>query len=408
MRREMKIPFLILCAVPFIMVLGNSMLIPLLPVIRGALNLTLTQVGLLITAFSLPAALIIPLAGYLSDRLSRKAIMVPALCIYGLGGLIAGGAALLLARPYPVMLAGRVVQGIGAGGTYQLAMALTGDIFQSAERSWALGLLEAANGLGKVVSPIAGAAFGLISWIAPFFAYGVLALPIAALVGLVVKEPTQPNARNLPKEDYVKTLKHIFRAKGASLGMSFLAGSLVLFNLFGVLSLLSDGIEASHGIRGLLAGLLIALPVGAMALTSYFSGAYLQGQEPRILKMVTWVGLALVAVGLAWFGVVTSLFWSFVAVIIQGIGTGGVLTAVNTLITGAARKEERGMVTCLYGSMRFTGVALGPPVFGLMPAIGRPSLFWAAAILAAALLVGILVWLKVDTLLGPEPNPNPT
>lgn len=406
MRREMKIPFAILCAVPFIMVLGNSMLIPLLPVIRGALNLTLSQVGLLITAFSLPAALIIPLAGYLSDRLSRKVVMVPALCIYGLGGLIAGVAALILARPYPVILAGRVVQGIGAGGTYQLAMALTGDVFQSAERSWALGLLEASNGLGKVVSPIAGAAFGLISWIAPFFAYGILALPIAGLVALVVKEPAKPKADNLTGEEYLRTLKHIFRAKGASLGTTFLAGSLVLFNLFGVLSLLSDGIEASHGIRGLWAGLLIALPVGAMALTSYFSGAYLQGQEPRTIKLVTLAGLTLVALGLVLFGLVTNIYSSFLAVIIQGIGTGGVLTAVNTLITGAASKEERGIITCLYGSMRFGGVALGPPVFGLMPAIGRSTLFFAAATLTAAILVGTLAFLKADSLLVPQPSPS--
>ena len=115
--------------------------------------------------------------------------MAPALIIYGLGGLIAGVAALLLKQPYPVLLGGRIVQGIGAGGTYQLAMALTGDIFQSKERTKALGLLEAANGLGKVVSPIAGAALGLIIWFAPFFVYGILAIPIALAVWFIVKEP---------------------------------------------------------------------------------------------------------------------------------------------------------------------------------------------------------------------------
>ncbi len=169
MKKKMLLPFTILCAVPFIMVLGNSMLIPLLPAMRSEMDLTLFQVGLIITAFSVPAGIVIPIAGYFSDQFGRKVIIAPALIIYGAGGLIAGAAALLMAEPYIMIMVGRVIQGIGAGGTYQLAMALTGDIFQSNERAKALGILEAANGLGKVVSPIAGAALGLLIWFAPFF-----------------------------------------------------------------------------------------------------------------------------------------------------------------------------------------------------------------------------------------------
>ena len=79
----------VLATVPFIMVLGNSMLIPVLPAIQRALDVSLLQVGLLITAFSIPAGLTIPFAGMLSDHVGRKLVMVPALIIYGTGGLLA-------------------------------------------------------------------------------------------------------------------------------------------------------------------------------------------------------------------------------------------------------------------------------------------------------------------------------
>jgi len=171
MEGKMKGQFAVLAAVPFVMVLGNSMLIPIFPQLKKAMHLTQFQVGLIITAFSLPAGLLIPFTGAASDHVGRKTIMAPFLALYGLGGLIAGFAALLLDNPFPVVVAGRIVQGIGAGGTYQLAMALTGDIFQSSERVKCLGYLEAANGLGKVLSPILGSLFGLISWYATFFAY---------------------------------------------------------------------------------------------------------------------------------------------------------------------------------------------------------------------------------------------
>ena len=139
LKKKTALQFSVLCGVPFVMVLGNSMLIPVFPQMKQAMDLTQFQVGLIVTFFSVPAGILIPLAGFLSDRYGRKTIMVPALFVYGLGGLICGFAALFLKNPYGLLLTGRVVQGAGAGGTYQLAMALTGDTFQSNERTKVLG-----------------------------------------------------------------------------------------------------------------------------------------------------------------------------------------------------------------------------------------------------------------------------
>ena len=51
MEKGTQLKFAVLCLVPFIMVLGNSMLIPVLPSIKSALDITQLEVGLLITAF---------------------------------------------------------------------------------------------------------------------------------------------------------------------------------------------------------------------------------------------------------------------------------------------------------------------------------------------------------------------
>ena len=125
----------ILSTVPFLMVLGNSMLIPEFPAIKSALNITQFQVGLLITFFSAPAALAIPFLGYLSDRVGRKVIIIPALIFYGLGGVVSGLSAAFIKDPYFIILTGRVIQGIGAAGTAPIAMALAGDLFETGERS---------------------------------------------------------------------------------------------------------------------------------------------------------------------------------------------------------------------------------------------------------------------------------
>lgn len=370
-----------LCSVPFIMVLGNSMIIPVLPQIREALGISLFQAGLLITAFSAPASVVILFAGYLADRFGRKVVMVPALLIYGLGGILAGLAAMLLQRSFPFILGARILQGAGAGGTYQIAMVLVSDLFTSQERSRALGLLEAWNGIGKVVSPVAGAGAAVLVWFAPFFAYGLLAIPIALGVWWLAREAPAEDASDSVGE-YLGTLKDILRTKTVSFLVALLAGFTVLMLLFGVLSYAADIMETYYHIGVLRRGLLIAIPVLAMAITSYVSGTLLQNQMSRLLKPIVAAGCGLFAVSLATAAVLLSPGASLVAMFWMGVATGATLPALNTLITSSSPHETRGLTTAFYGTVRFVGVAFGPPAFGLLAPGGRPLVLALAASVA--------------------------
>lgn len=391
MKRSMLLPFSVLASVPFVMVLGNSMLIPVFPRMEEVMNLSQFQVGLIVTAFSIPAGILIPFTGALSDHLGRKTIMTPALILYGLGGLVAGFAALFLAKPFAVIIAGRILQGIGAGGTYQIALALTGDVFTSDERTKAVGLLEAANGLGKVASPILGSLFALIAWFVPFFVYGILAIPVALAVWWIVKEPKKKREKQSTKE-YLRSIGRIFKVKGASLGACYLAGMIGLFLLFGLLSFLSDELEARYDIRDFAKGFVLAIPVGTMALTSYLAGTLLQDRE-KLHKPVVVAGLAVTCAAYAVLSFVGSLIPALILVSLIGLGIGSILPPINTMITGATRAEERGVVTSLYGSVRFFGVAIGPPLFGLVMDVGRLPMFLGAAAVAA--LAAAVAWFAI-------------
>lgn len=390
MKAQTRLVLLALCSVPFIMVLGNSMLIPVLPRMQEAMSITKFQSGLLITAFSIPAGIVILVGGFLSDRFGRKRVMVPALILYGVGGAISGVAAWVLAeRAFGLVLTGRVVQGIGAAGTAPVAMALVGDLFQSRERAKALGTLEAANGLGKVLSPVLGAGAALLTWWTPFLAYAVLSLPAAAAVALVVRErPKQPGSAK-GMGSYFGALRKVVRRKLAGLAVSFWSGTVVLFILFGLLFFLSEILERRFQIDGLLKGAIIAVPVLAMATTAFFTGSFLQ-RRAAWLKPAVVTGFSLSTGGLALVPLVGATWALFAGVIISGVGAGLVLTSLNTLVTSAAAKEERGMVTSAYGAVRFFGVALGPPIFGMLMEAGRYVPFWFSAGLAAA--SALLAW----------------
>lgn len=381
-----------LAGVPFIMVLGNSMLIPVLPDIRNALNLTPVQVSLLITLFSVPAGLIIPVAGFLSDRYGRKVVIIPGLILYGLGGVVAAAAAILMGQlAFPGILAGRILQGLGAAGTAPIAMALCGDLFRGKERSRSLGTIESSNGLGKVVSPILGAAIGLITWYAAFIFFPVIVIPIVVAMRLLVKEPGS-NQSKQKVTAYLKSFARVFKEKKGLLLSAYLAGAIALMVLFGVLFYLSEFLEQQHGLFGIQKGLVLAIPVLFMSVTSFATGFIIKKKKP-LMRLLVITGLGVMTASLIFLPLATNVILYFVAISIVGVGTGLVLPCLNTLVTSSASIEERGLITSFYGSVRFFGVALGPPLYGFLMARGIGLMFWSSA--GLSLLGAVLAFIFI-------------
>ena len=394
MLRDRAVSLAALSTVPFVMVLGNSMLIPVLPDLKRALHLTSCEASLVITLFSVPAGLVIPLCGYLSDRYGRKNVIIPALLLYGLGGLVAGIAALSnLKGSFLWLLGGRVLQGIGAAGTAPIAMALTGDIFQGAERSRALGVIEAANGMGKVASPIIGSALGLISWWAPFFAFPSLNVLSAGAVWQGTWE-TKRRQAGTGLRAYLRALAGVFERRTGLLLSSFLTGMLVLSTLFGLLFYLSELLEARYHMSGIVKGAVLAIPVFFMASTSYITGLLVKKRFP-IMRIAVIAGVVLIAFSLGILPFLTRTLLFFMAISLAGIGTGLALPCLNTIITSTTDTEKRGLVTALYGGVRFLGVAAGPPLFSLLLASGRTVMAWTFGSAAAVVALLLILFCKV-------------
>ncbi|TLS38343.1 MFS transporter [Pseudalkalibacillus caeni] len=389
-------------SIPLILVLGNSMLIPILPKMKSELNISQFQVSLVITVFSIAAAVSIPILGYLSDRFSRKAIIIPALILYGSGGLLAGMAAAWFAKAYFWIIAGRVLQGIGAAGTAPIAMALTGDLFKGGDQSKVLGLVEASNGFGKVISPIIGSLLALLFWYAAFFAFPAFVIVSVLLTLFFVKEKKKKEEPPTLKK-YVKGLFTVFKHEGRWLFTAYLAGSTCLFTLFGILFYLSDVLEKQYNIDGVMKGLVLAIPLLFMTTTSYITGAKIKKNQ-YLMKTLIVIGLLLMTSSFA-----TLVFFQklvpFISVLVfSSIGTGLVLPCINSFITGSVGKEKRGFVTSLYGSVRFLGVAIGPPIYGFLMGWSRAGMFLSTAglTLFVALLSVLLIHVKKEGSEGKE------
>ena len=192
--------------------------------------------------YMLASTVVMPVFGGLSDRLGRRGPFVAAIVIFCAGSLMAG-----VATSMPVLVAGRGVQGVGAGGILALSLIIFGDLFGGPRRGQMQGLITAVWGVASIAGPLLG---GIIvdgwSWRWVF----LLNLPLGAVViGLAVG-------------GLAETGEHV---AGRTLD---LAGALTF--LAGVTGLMLFVLEpGSPGHGGLGAGQLGALTVAALGLAGF-------------------------------------------------------------------------------------------------------------------------------------------
>ncbi|MFS0596626.1 MFS transporter [Peribacillus frigoritolerans] len=356
-----------MASIPLVMTLGNSMLIPVLPIFEEKVGISSFQSSMVITSYSVASIFLIPIAGYLSDRFGRKMVILPSLILALIGGLIAGYASWKMEDPYTWIIIGRVLQGIGASGASPIILPLVGDLYKDDDEktSSCLGIIETSNTFGKVLSPILGSLFAAFIWFLPFFSISFFSLISIVLVFFFIKVPKE---KDEPKKfkDFWHDTKKIFKKEGKWLYTVFLIGVFVMLVLFGVLFFLSDNLEKIHDLHGIKKGLVIAIPLFFLCVSSYVAGKKIKGELP-IMKKIIMISLAVLSISLVFVGFTKNrVVLLLIITSLVGIAIGALLPTLDAIITQNIEKEQRGTITSFYMSSRFIGVAAGPPVMSLV------------------------------------------
>ncbi|GEN46694.1 MFS transporter [Alkalibacillus haloalkaliphilus] len=388
-----------IASIPLIMTLGNSMLIPVLPVFEEEIGISPFQSSLIITVYSVAAILIIPIAGYLSDRYGRKMIMIPGLIFTFIGGLIAGIASLIVENPFAWILVGRALQGIGAAGALPIILPLVGDLYKDNDEkaSSCLGLVETSNTFGKVLSPIIGALFAAMLWYLPFFSISAFSLISLIAVIFFIKVP-KDKEEPLKLKEFLSETKKIFQVEGKWLYTVFLLGAYTMLLLFGILFYLSDILEKQYGVDGVPKGVVLAYPLVVLCLTSFITGRKIKG-DLKTMKIIIMSAVAVLAVSITTVGFSSdSIALLLISTSLNGLAIGALLPTLDAMITESINKETRGTITSFYSSARFIGVAAGPPIVSLMMPIDINVGYIMAGVLGALLFILSWKWI----------NPNQT
>jgi EmrB/QacA subfamily drug resistance transporter len=146
----------------FLAALDQSIVAVALPKITSELG-GLDKLSWVVTAYLLTSTAATPLWGKISDLRGRRPIFQAAIVVFLIGSLICGFspdiADLLNVQGINVMIAGRAVQGLGAGGLMSLALAVIGDVIPPRERGKYQGLFAAVFGVSSVAGPLLGGWF---------------------------------------------------------------------------------------------------------------------------------------------------------------------------------------------------------------------------------------------------------
>jgi DHA2 family multidrug resistance protein len=165
----------------FMAVLDNTIVSVALPQMQAYFHTDRDTITWVATAYFLAQAAVIPITGYLSDRIGSKTIFVTALALFTIGSGLC-----VLAPNEKYLIAFRVFQGIGGGALFPTAFAIVFRVFPPAERGGASAVIGVPILLAPAFGPTVGGYFTTtFDWHAIFtinLPIGIVAILLSLLV----------------------------------------------------------------------------------------------------------------------------------------------------------------------------------------------------------------------------------
>jgi EmrB/QacA subfamily drug resistance transporter len=145
------LPLLVVVIGAFAAILNNSSINVALPKMMAIFGVSADDAEWILTAYMLTSGVVIPVTGYLGDRLGTKRVYLICTAVFTLGSVLCG-----LAWNNSSMVAARVVQGIGGGAMMPVSMAIVYRIVPREKIGLALGVWGMAAVCGPAVGPTLG------------------------------------------------------------------------------------------------------------------------------------------------------------------------------------------------------------------------------------------------------------
>jgi len=361
--------------------------LPAFPDVAADLGATDSAIQLTLTATMVGFALGQLVVGPLSDALGRRRPLIIATMVH-----IVASIAVAFAPTVELVMAGRVLQGIGAAGGGVVAMAMVRDLFGGQQLIRMLSRMALVTGLAPVLAPVIGSQLlGVMEWRGVFFVlagYGVVMTVVAAFL-LVETLPGERRGR-FEAGAVARRYRHLFK-DGAFVGVA-IVGAMSFTALFAYLSSSSFILQDTFGLTPQQYGIAFAVNSAGLVAGTQTSARLMRVMAPRT---VTTIGLtiqiagaaALLVCGLAGAGVLAVMICLFFVVSPVGI----IMPTVQVTAL-ASHAGEAGTAASLIGALNMGIAGLVSPIVGA----GGVSVTSMAVVMIGSLVVAhAALWMIV-------------
>ncbi|MEK3823456.1 MFS transporter [Paenibacillus sp. FSL K6-1558] len=381
MIQSTRFPMFILMLNLFIALLGQGMLIPILPEYLKLFHAGGTVAGFLVAAFGAAQFLFSPLGGQWADRFGRKKLIMAGMFLVVVSDLI-----FAVSTSLPLLYIARFIGGISLGLMVPANLAYVADITTPETRAKGMGYFGASMNLGMVLGPGLGGFIAEMGVRMPYFVASGLGL-VAALLTLLLPETLPPEKRTLP------TAKKKGFTMGEQIWSSFKVPYfayllIILVMTFGLMSyetVFSLFAETKYGFTASTISIIITMGaiIGIVIqiwLLDFFVKRMGEIKLIRLSLIMTPIALLLmlIKVNLVFLLFASALYFAFNAFL---------RPTVSSLISKSAG-DRQGYASGLNTTYSSLGTVFGPLVAGLLfdKNVNFPYIFGAFMLVAALLL----------------------
>jgi len=354
--------------------IGNPIVLPVLPDIMQEFTITPLEMSLIISIYALPGMLVIPMYGFLSDRLGRRPLLLLGLLLCFVGSMVC-----YFAPSYNWLLFGRALQGLSITPLEALANTLTSDLFDGEERMRMVTRVTVVQYFGIASVPI------IISGLL-LFGNWRLSFALAASLGLIALLfclPIKPEykAATESMKVYRQHLCELLVSRRVLSLLSLRVMSALL--LFGVVYvhfplLFTERLPDSTHLIG---------PIYSFYAVGMFFGSLITSHINRRFGPVApgFMGGTTLSLGMALLVILSNAWTGATAMVMVGVGTAVVNASTVGHVSLATTPDTKGSIMSAYSTVFRAGQTVAPILCGLyFQLVGSSWLF------ATATLVSIL------------------
>ena len=391
--------------------LSQTVLSSALPTIVGELH-GVEHMTWVITAYLLASTIVMPVYGKISDLFGRKPVLLTAIALF-----IAGSIYGAFAQDMTALIIARVIQGLGGGGLMILSQAAIADVIPARDRGRYMGILGAVFAVSSVAGPLLGGWFTEgPGWRWAFWInipLGVLAIVATAIL---LRLPAKTNVTR-PKVDYLgmatlglattaivlvatwggstydwispeiigliiatvvlaalfvfiesraaEPVMPLAMFRDRNFNLSTIASLLTAIAMFGAIGYMPTYLQMATGANATEAGLLMIPMMGALLITSVFTGQLVS--KTGRYKLPPIVGSVILALGMWLLSSVTVDTPTYViclALAVIGLGLGSSMQILTLVVQNSFPHRMVGTATASNNYFRQVGGSLGSAIVG--------------------------------------------